>query len=232
MALVVRISYQYRKTDRAVLTFLAIFKLTTSPSFCPSSFLIFTSYFFLRADDPFCASAFCSSRLYRRSFAFSCFALPRRHCSTASTALGASLNVWATASPPFSFSFSLLLSFSDSVGLSIWPDRYVLWRHSRLVGLAMTRWERRPKAFSTLRTAWLAVLIIAAIGARFVYGSWRATHSGSTAPPGRSTFADDRFRNTTFAGSRWGTSGLYPDLLHWSVSPAGGSSPTFQRPPL
>jgi hypothetical protein len=29
MALVVRMSYEYRKTDRAVLTFLAIFKVTT-----------------------------------------------------------------------------------------------------------------------------------------------------------------------------------------------------------
>src|SRR5437588_12655081 len=40
------------------------------------------------ADNPFCATAFCSSRLCRRDFAFACFALPRRYRSTARPALG------------------------------------------------------------------------------------------------------------------------------------------------
>ena len=34
------------------------------------------------ADYCFCAAAFCSPRLCRRGFAFPCFTLPRRNCST------------------------------------------------------------------------------------------------------------------------------------------------------
>src|SRR5438270_7528620 len=40
------------------------------------------------ADNPFCATAFCSPRLCRRDFALACFALPRRYRSTARPALG------------------------------------------------------------------------------------------------------------------------------------------------
>src|SRR6266576_1491356 len=40
------------------------------------------------ADHPFCTAAFCCPRFRRRGFAFACFALPRRHRSTARTALG------------------------------------------------------------------------------------------------------------------------------------------------
>src|SRR4030095_1786523 len=46
-----------------------------------------TSYFSC-ADHHFYAAAFCSSRIRWGNFAFSCFALPRRYCSTAGTALG------------------------------------------------------------------------------------------------------------------------------------------------
>ncbi|HEV2718336.1 MAG TPA: hypothetical protein VGU64_23925, partial [Terriglobales bacterium] len=50
-----------------------------------------------------------------------------------------------------------------------------------LVGLAMTRWESQPEGLFYTPSRWLALLVTLAIAARFVYGWWRATHSGS--PP-------------------------------------------------
>jgi hypothetical protein len=97
----------------------------------------------------------------------------------------ASLNVWATS---FSVVFFLLFTFL----LSFWVDsafRFALVGMGcggilGLVGLAMTRWERRPEGLFYTPSRWLALLIIVAIGARIVYSWWRATYSGSTAPPG------------------------------------------------
>ena len=60
-----------------------------SPACLPITFhqsLITQEY--LGADHPFCTAAFCCPRFRRRRFAFACFALPRRHRSTARTALG------------------------------------------------------------------------------------------------------------------------------------------------
>ena len=51
-----------------------------------------------------------------------------------------------------------------------------------LVGLAMTRWESQPEGLFYTPSRWLALLVTLAIAARFVYGWWRATHSGSNAP--------------------------------------------------
>jgi Ca2+/H+ antiporter len=50
-----------------------------------------------------------------------------------------------------------------------------------LIGLAMTRWENRPEGLFYTPSRWLVVTITLAIAARFIYGWWRATHSGSTA---------------------------------------------------
>jgi len=95
----------------------------------------------------------------------------------------ASLNVWMTSfSAVFFLSFTLLLSF--------WVDaafRFALIGLGcggilGLVGLAMTRWESQPEGFFYTPSRWLALLITLAIAARFVYGWWRATHSGSNAP--------------------------------------------------
>jgi hypothetical protein len=97
----------------------------------------------------------------------------------------ATLNVWATC-------FSIVFFLSFTVLLSYWVAgafRYALIGEGcggilGLLGLALTRWERRPEGLFYTPSRWLALLIIAAIGARIVYGWWRATHSGSTAPPG------------------------------------------------
>lgn len=94
----------------------------------------------------------------------------------------ASLNMWLTAfSVVFFLSFTLLLSFwipsAFRFGLIGMGCGAILG----LVGLAVTHWERRPQGLFYTPSRWLALLIIAAIGARIVYGWWRATHSASSA---------------------------------------------------
>jgi hypothetical protein len=51
-----------------------------------------------------------------------------------------------------------------------------------VLGLTLTRWESRPEGLFYTPSRWLALLITLAIAARFIYGWWRATHSGSNAP--------------------------------------------------
>ena len=92
----------------------------------------------------------------------------------------ASLNVWLT-------SFSAVFFLSFIVLLSFWVDsvfRFTLIGMGcggilGLVGLAMTRWESQPEGLFYTPSRWLALLITLAIAARFVYGWWHATHSGS-----------------------------------------------------
>ena len=95
----------------------------------------------------------------------------------------ASLNVWMTSfSAVFFLSFTFLLSF--------WIDsafRFALIGMGcggilGLVGLAMTRWESQPEGLFYTPNRWLALFVTLAIAARFVYGWWRATHSGSSSP--------------------------------------------------
>jgi hypothetical protein len=95
----------------------------------------------------------------------------------------ASLNVWMTSfSAVFFLSFTFLLSF--------WIDsafRFALIGMGcggilGLVGLAMTRWESQPEELFYTPNRWLALFVALAIAARFVYGWWRATHSGSSSP--------------------------------------------------
>jgi hypothetical protein len=92
----------------------------------------------------------------------------------------ASLNVWMTSfSGVFFLSFTLLVSF--------WVDsafRFALIGLGcggilGLVGLAMTRWESQPEGLFYTPSRWLALFITLTIAVRFIYGWWRATHSGS-----------------------------------------------------
>jgi hypothetical protein len=95
----------------------------------------------------------------------------------------ASLNVWLT-------SFSAILFLSFTLLISFWVGsafRFALIGMScggilGLLGLAMTRWESRPEGLFYTPSRWLAVVITLAIAARFVYGWWRATHPGGSAP--------------------------------------------------
>ena len=94
----------------------------------------------------------------------------------------ASLNVWLTGfSTVFFLSFTLLLSFW--IGSAF---RFVLIGLAcggilALLGLALTRWERRPDGLFYTPSRCLAVIITLAIAARFIYGWWRATHAGGSA---------------------------------------------------
>jgi hypothetical protein len=95
----------------------------------------------------------------------------------------ASLNVWLT-------SFSAVFFLSFLVLVSFWVDsafRFALIGMGcggilGLVGLAMTRWESQSQGLFYTPSRWLALIITLAIAARFVYGWWRATHSGNNAP--------------------------------------------------
>ena len=94
----------------------------------------------------------------------------------------ASLNVWVTSfSALFFLSFTLLLSFWVGSAFRFALIGMAFGGILGLVGLAMTRWESQPEGLFYTPSRWLALLITLAIAARFVYGWWRATHSGS--PP-------------------------------------------------
>jgi MFS family permease len=95
----------------------------------------------------------------------------------------ASLNVWMT-------SLSAVLFLSFTFVISFWLGtafRFALIGMGfggivGLLGLALTRWESQPEGLFYTPSRWLAILVTLAIAARFVYGWWHATHSGSSAP--------------------------------------------------
>jgi hypothetical protein len=95
----------------------------------------------------------------------------------------ASLNVWTTSlSAVFFLCFTLLLSFWIPSAFRFALIGMGCGGILGLIGLAMTRWEKRSEGLFYTPSRWLAVIITLAIAARFIYGWWRATHSGSTAP--------------------------------------------------
>ena len=95
----------------------------------------------------------------------------------------ASLNVWMTSfSAVFFLSFTLLLSFWVDSAFRFALIGLVFGGILGLIGLAITRWESQPEGLFYTPNRWLALLFTLAIAARFVYGWWRATHSGSNAP--------------------------------------------------
>ena len=91
----------------------------------------------------------------------------------------ASLNVWLT-------SFSALFFLCFTLAISFWVGsafRFALIGMScggilGLLGLVLTRWEKRPDGLFYTPNRWLALLVILVIAARFAYGWWRAAHSG------------------------------------------------------
>ncbi len=95
----------------------------------------------------------------------------------------ASLNVWVTSfSAVFFLSFTLLLSFWVGSAFRLALIGMACGSILGLLGLAMTHWESHPEGLFYTPSRWLAVVVTLAIAARFVYGWWRATHSGSSAP--------------------------------------------------
>ena len=92
----------------------------------------------------------------------------------------ASLNMWLTGfSTVFFLSFSLLLSFWLGSAFRFALIGLGCGGILGLLGLALTRWERRSDGLFYTPSRSLAVIITLAIAARFVYGWWRAAHSGS-----------------------------------------------------
>ena len=85
------------------------------------------------ADPPLCAAAFCSPRFCRRGFALTCFALSRRHYSTAGPALGRHYECVGDRLLRCSLSLlhlpDLLLARAD---FAICPGWYGRWGPSRL----------------------------------------------------------------------------------------------------
>jgi hypothetical protein len=97
----------------------------------------------------------------------------------------AGLNVWMTSfSAVFFLSFTLLLSFWVRSAFGFALAGMCVGGILGLLGLAMTRWESQDEGLFYTPSRWLAFVVVFAITARFVYGWWRATHSGSsvTAP--------------------------------------------------
>ena len=95
----------------------------------------------------------------------------------------ATLNVWGTSfSVIFFLSFTLLLSFWVGSALRFALIGLCVGGALGLFGLTLTRWESRPEGLFYTPNRWLAVLVTLAIAARFVYGWWRATHSGGDTP--------------------------------------------------
>jgi MFS family permease len=94
----------------------------------------------------------------------------------------ASLNMWLTSfSTVFFLFFTLLLSFWIGSAFRFALIGLGCGGILALLGLALTRWERRPEGLFYTPNRWLAVIITLAIAARFIYGWWRATHSGGSA---------------------------------------------------
>jgi MFS family permease len=94
----------------------------------------------------------------------------------------ASLNVWLTSFSAVLFlSFTFLLSFWLEAAFRFGLIGMAFGGILGLVGLAITRWESQPEGLFYTPSRWLALFVTLAIAARFVYGCWHATHSGSSA---------------------------------------------------
>jgi hypothetical protein len=90
----------------------------------------------------------------------------------------ASLNVWITSlSAVFFLSFTFVLSFWVGTAFQFALIGMGCGAILGLLGLAMTRWERKSEGIFYTPSRWLALLVTLAIAARFIYGWWRATHS-------------------------------------------------------
>ena len=92
----------------------------------------------------------------------------------------ASLNVWLTGLSAVLFvSFTFLLSFWLGSAFRFALIGMGFGAILALLGLAMTRWERRSEGFFYTPSRWLALLVMLAIAARLVYGWWHAVHRGA-----------------------------------------------------
>jgi MFS family permease len=95
----------------------------------------------------------------------------------------ASVNLWMTSLSAVLFlSFTLLISFWLGTAFRFALIGMGCGGILGLLGLAMTRWESQEEELFYTPSRWLALLVTLAIAARFLYGWWHATHSGSSVP--------------------------------------------------
>jgi len=214
--------HQYRKSDRAVLTFLAIFQNRQAYLACSLQATGAEAFRALRAtiscaNHPCCTALFCSSLRGWHCFAFPCLALPRRHCSPARPTLdcrsqclddhllGRFLSVVHLT--------DLLL---DRVSLSIRADRYGVWSDSRLArfdddslgkptGRTFLHSERlaRASCYARNRSTFCLRLV--------------ARHAFRQQRSGRSALADHGLRNAAFPGSCCRVNKLLSRLFYWGA---------------
>ena len=170
------------------------------------------------ADYCFCAAAFCSPRLCRGDFAFACLALPRRHCSTTSTALGREPE--CLVDQLLGCVLSLIHGSAVLLGrlsISIRPDRYGLRRHSRL-GRPGDDALGKPTARTLLHSKPLA-RAFHHVGDRCTFRlRLVARHALRQQCSWRSALADHRLRDSAFPGSRCRIDRLLSRVLPWSAS--------------
>src|SRR5437867_5993988 len=181
------------------------------------------------ADYPFCTAVFCSPRRGRCCFAFPCFALPRRHCSTAKPTLGCQPK--CLDDQPLG-RFLSLLYFPDFFlardSLSICSDWYVFWSHSWLARFGddplgkptgRTRLDSEPVARGSRHAGNRSTFCLRLVA----HNALRQQRSR------RTTMADDRLRNGAFPGGGSRVNSLLPRLLHWSASASRASRPTARQ---
>jgi hypothetical protein len=95
------------------------------------------------------------------------------------------MNVWATLfSSVFFLSFTLLFSFWVESAFRFALIGMTIGSVIGLLGLALTHWESRSEGLFYTPSRWLAFIIVFAIGARVLYGWWRATHLGASSADG------------------------------------------------
>jgi hypothetical protein len=179
-----------------------------------------------RADHPFRSPAFCSPRLCRRGFAVACFALSRRHCSTAGTSLdchrecmgdqflGCSLSL-------FHF-FDLILVRAHFAICANWYGR---WRPARVARFDIDPLGKPPGRI-LLHAQPLARPSHHAGNRSTSYLRMVAHHASQRSQ--RSTLALVGFRNPTFCSSRSRLDRLLSSLRHWS---ACSNHPPRERAP-
>jgi len=92
---------------------------------------------------------------------------------------------WVTTTNLVMLALSVALFLYVAALTSIWvPDafRYSLFGLTGggllgLLGLALTRWEKTPRAFYYTPNRWLVLMITLAVTARLLYGLWRIWHA-------------------------------------------------------
>ena len=169
------------------------------------------------ADHPSWTAAFCSPCIDRRGFAFPCFALPRRHGSTASTALGRESKCVDDQRLGCSLSLlhlpALLLA---RVSLSICAYWSGGWRHPRPARFSDDSLGK-PTRRTFLYSEPLA-RIDRHVGNRSTFRlRLVACHALRQQRSRRSALADHGVRNAAFPGSRFRIDRLLSGLLHWSA---------------